>query len=329
MPGLADIADRRRASELVLTVSSFDENLDRRSWLGRGQRSQLATGKACADERSVRRMDAEQQWVTFDGAAMPSGFLVQDRQIGSHSGLVPSGDPALSLVTLSNLDRHRLQPLEKKPSGSLLIHEIYRSLQGESTFAGLPCVFIRLTACNLRCVYCDTPHAFTEGEPLDIDETLARAIELGDDLVEITGGEPLLQAEVYPLMTRLAAAGKTVLLETSGAVDTRAVDLRVRIILDVKTPGSGEVDANDWSNLDRLKPIDEVKFVLCGRADFDWAVEIVRSRDLTRRCPVMFSAAFGRVDPAELAGWILESRLPVRLQLQQHKILWDPTARGV
>ena len=160
-------------------------------------------------------------------------------------------DPALSLVTLSNLDRHRLQPLEKKPPGSLLIHEIYRSLQGESTFAGLPCVFIRLTACNLRCVYCDTPHAFTEGEPLDIDETLARAIELGDDLVEITGGEPLLQAEVYPLMTRLADAGKTVLLETSGAIDTSAVDGRVRIILDVKTPGSGEVQANVWSNLGR------------------------------------------------------------------------------
>lgn len=267
--------------------------------------------------------------MTFDGVAMPSGFLLQDRQIGSHSGPVPTADPGLPLVTLSTLDRHRLQPLEKKPSGSLLIHEIYRSLQGESTFAGLPCVFIRLTACNLRCVYCDTPHAFTEGEVLDLDETLARAIAPGDDLVEITGGEPLLQAEVYPLMTRLADAGKTVLLETSGAIDTREVDPRVRIILDVKTPGSGEVDANVWSNLDRLKPTDEVKFVLCGRDDFDWAIEIVRSRDLTGRCPVMFSAAFGRVDPAELAGWILKSRLPVRLQLQQHKILWDPSARGV
>jgi 7-carboxy-7-deazaguanine synthase len=260
---------------------------------------------------------------------MPSGFRVKDRHIGSNSGPVPTDDPALPLVALSTLERHRLQPLETKPAGSLLIHEIYRSLQGESTFAGLPCVFIRLTACNLRCVYCDTPHAFTEGEVLGLDQTLARAIELGDDLVEITGGEPLLQAEVYPLMTRLANAGKTVLLETSGAVDTRAVDLRVRVILDIKTPGSGEVEANVWSNLDRLKPIDEVKFVLCSRADFDWAIEIVRSRDLTGRCAVMFSAAFGRVDPAELAGWILESRLPVRLQLQQHKILWDPSARGV
>ena len=232
----------------------------------------------------------------------------------------------MPLVTLSTLDRHRLQPLEGKPPGTLLIHEIYRSLQGESTFAGLPCVFIRLTACNLRCVYCDTPHAFTEGEVLGLDEIVARALELGDDLVEITGGEPLLQPEVYPLMTRLADAGKTVLLETSGAVDTAAVDPRVRIILDIKTPGSGEVEANVWSNLDRLKPIDEVKVVVCDRADFDWAAEMVRTRRLTERCPVLFSAAFGRVNPTELAAWILESRLPVRLQLQQHKILWDPSA---
>jgi 7-carboxy-7-deazaguanine synthase len=130
-------------------------------------------------------------------------------------------------------------------------------------------------------------------------------------------------------MTRLADAGKTVLLETSGAVDTRLVDPRVRIILDVKTPGSGEVDANVWRNLDRLKPIDEVKFVVCDRADFDWAVNVVRTHRLTERCPVLFSSAFGRVSPTELAAWIIESRLPVRLQLQQHKILWDPNARGV
>jgi 7-carboxy-7-deazaguanine synthase len=138
-----------------------------------------------------------------------------------------------------------------------------------------------------------------------------------------------LQAEVYPLMTRLADLGKTVLLETSGAIDTSAVDSRVRVILDIKTPGSAEVEANDWNNLDRLKPTDEVKVVVCDRADFDWAVELVRSRKLTERCPVLFSASFGQVDPTELARWILESRLPVRLQLQQHKILWDPLARGV
>ncbi len=224
---------------------------------------------------------------------------------------------------------HRLQPLEGKPEGTLLIHEIYRSLQGESTFAGLPCVFIRLTACHLRCGYCDTPHAFAQGEILELDDVVARALELGDRLVEITGGEPLLQPEVYPLMTRLADLGKTVLLETSGAIDTGLVDRRVRIILDVKTPGSGEVEANVWQNLGRLKPIDEVKFVICDRADFEWSIGVIRTHSLPAVCPVLLSAVFGRVNPTELAEWILESRLPVRLQLQQHKILWDPSARGV
>ena len=259
---------------------------------------------------------------------MSSGFLRQDRSNGSSQAAASTGH-LLPQAPLRTLHQHRLQPLASKPAGSLLIHEIYRSLQGESTFAGLPCVFIRLTACNLRCVYCDTPHAFAEGRALDLDAVVAQALELADELVEVTGGEPLLQPEVYPLMTRLADAGKTVLLETSGSIDTGEVDSRVRIILDIKTPGSGEVDANVWCNLDRLKPIDEVKVVLCSRTDFDWAVEIVRSQGLTDRCPVLFSAAFGQVDPAELAGWILASRLPVRLQLQQHKILWEPTARGV
>jgi 7-carboxy-7-deazaguanine synthase len=224
---------------------------------------------------------------------------------------------------------HRLKPLEDKPAGELLIHEIYRSLQGESTFMGLPCVFIRLTACHLRCGYCDTPHAFHQGELMSLDEVVARSLALGGDLVEITGGEPLLQDEVYPLMTRLADAGKTVLLETSGAIATGRVDPRVRIILDVKTPGSGEEPANDWSNLDRLKPTDELKFVLCDRADFDWSVQVVRRYGLTARCPVHFSPCFGKVNPTELAAWILETELPIRLQLQQHKILWDPEARGV
>ena len=223
----------------------------------------------------------------------------------------------------------RLRPLAGKAPGTLVIHEIYRSLQGESTFAGLPCVFIRLTACNLRCVYCDTPHAFNQGETMSVDDVIARALALGDDLVEITGGEPLLQLEVHPLMSRLADAGKTVLLETSGALDTSAVDPRVRVILDLKTPGSGEVEANVWSNLEQLKPTDEVKFVVCDRGDFDWAANVVRQHRLTEICPVLFSAAFSQVNPTDLAAWILESRLAVRLQLQQHKILWDPKARGV
>jgi 7-carboxy-7-deazaguanine synthase len=223
----------------------------------------------------------------------------------------------------------RLAPLANKPAGSLVVHEIYRSIQGESTFAGLPCVFVRLTACHLRCGYCDTPHAFKQGETLTLDEVVERALALGDPLVELTGGEPLLQPEALPLMARLADAGRTVLLETSGALDISGVDPRVHVILDLKTPGSGEVSANLWSNLDRLKPSDEIKFVVCDRADFDWAIAQVRTHGLTDRCPVLVSAAFGQVDWSELAAWVLESRLPVRLQVQLHKILWDPSARGV
>jgi 7-carboxy-7-deazaguanine synthase len=260
---------------------------------------------------------------------MASGLLVQ---IGGSNATAAtareSGSPLVALGA-SVVHRQRLKPLEGKPTGTLLVHEIYRSLQGESTFAGLPCVFIRLTACNLRCVYCDTPHAFSEGEAIALEDVIARALELGGDLVEITGGEPLLQPEVHPLMARLADAGKTVLLETSGAIDTDGVDRRVRVILDIKTPGSGEVEANVWCNLDRLKLIDELKFVVCDRADFDWTAQLVRERRLVERCPVLLSAACGRVDPADLAAWILESRLPLRLQLQQHKILWGPNARGV
>ncbi len=225
----------------------------------------------------------------------------------------------------------RLKPLVGLDSGQLVVHEIYRSLQGESTYAGLPCVFVRLTACHLRCRYCDTPHAFHEGRSQDLEMVLERINELAQahDLVEITGGEPLLQESVYPLMARLADSGRTVLLETSGAIATDRVDPRIRIVLDLKTPGSGEVEANVWSNLDRLRPIDEVKFVLCDRDDFDWAVRVVDQHELTTRCPVLISAAFGRVEPTELADWVLESERPLRLQVQLHKILWDPQARGV
>jgi 7-carboxy-7-deazaguanine synthase len=224
---------------------------------------------------------------------------------------------------------HRLKPLQGKPVGTLVIHEIYRSLQGESTFMGSPCVFVRLTSCHLRCGYCDTPHAFKQGEAMPLVEVITRVFKLGGDLVEITGGEPLLQDEVYPLMMWLVDAGKTVLLETSGAVETGQVDPRVRIILDIKTPGSGEAAANVWSNLDRLKPTDEVKFVLCDRADFDWSVNVVREYGLAARCPVHFSPCFGQVNPTDLAAWILAANLPIRLQLQLHKILWEPDARGV
>jgi 7-carboxy-7-deazaguanine synthase len=164
---------------------------------------------------------------------------------------------------------------------------------------------------------------------MTLEDVVARALALGDNLVEITGGEPLLQLEVYPLMSRLADASKTVLLETSGALDTSAVDPRVHVIFDLKTPGSGEVKANVWSNIERLRPTDELKFVVCDRADFDWAASVVHEHRLTERCPILFSPAFGQVNPTDLAVWILESRMQVRLQLQQHKILWDPKARGV
>lgn len=247
----------------------------------------------------------------------------------THKPDLKTGEGWAKMDSRSQSQAQRLRPLARKAAGTLVIHEIYRSLQGESTFAGLPCVFVRLTACHLRCVYCDTPHAFNQGETMSVDDVVARSLALGDDLVEITGGEPLLQLEVYPLMSRLADAGKTVLIETSGAIDTSAVDPRVRVILDLKTPGSGEVEANVWSNLERLRPTDELKFVLCDRADFDWAANVVGEHRLTDRCPVLFSVAFGQVNPTDLAAWILESHLPVRLQLQQHKILWDPNARGV
>jgi 7-carboxy-7-deazaguanine synthase len=223
----------------------------------------------------------------------------------------------------------RLKPLEGKPPGALVVHEIYRSIQGESAFAGIPCVFVRLTACQLRCGYCDTQHAFHEGQTLSLDEVVQRVLALGDGVVEITGGEPLLQAEVLPLMERLADAGRTVLLETSGACDITPVDLRVHVILDVKTPGSGEVEANLWSNLDLLKPSDEVKFVICDRADFDWSIGQIQARRLSERYPVLMSTAFGRVELSDLAAWILESHLPLRLQPQLHKFIWDPKARGV
>lgn len=223
----------------------------------------------------------------------------------------------------------RSAPLADQPVGTLLIHEVYRSIQGESTFAGLPCVFVRLTACHLRCRWCDTPHAFTQGTLMSLDDVVARVLADPCELVEITGGEPLLQEEVFPLMKRLAAAGRTVLLETSGAIDISRVDSRVRIIMDLKCPGSGECQHNLYANLDLLKPTDEIKFVIADRRDFDWACEQVRAHRLAERFTVLYSLVFGELAPQALAEWILESRLPVRMQLQLHKYIWDPTARGV
>ena len=223
----------------------------------------------------------------------------------------------------------RLALLQNKPSGRLLIHEIYRSVQGESTFAGLPCVFVRLTVCNSRCVWCDTPHAFTQGSPLSLEQVVEQVLSYSCPLVEITGGEPLLQPEVLPLMTGLANRGLTVLLETSGALDVSAVDPRVHIIMDLKCPDSGECEGNHWPNLNVLKPSDQIKFVVASRRDFDWSLETIREHKLEHRFLVLLSPVFGAVQPVELAGWLLESGLHVRMQLQLHKYIWDPTARGV
>lgn len=223
----------------------------------------------------------------------------------------------------------RVALLADKPAGALMIHEIYRSLQGESTFAGLPCVFVRTAVCDSRCVWCDTPHAFNQGTVMTADAVFDRVMAFDTRLVELTGGEPLLQAEVIPLMTRFADAGKTVLLETSGAHDTAAIDPRVHIILDVKCPDSGESERNHWPNLARLKPIDEVKFVVASRRDFDWTVNVVREHDLIGKAPVLVSGVYGGLTPQELAAWVLETGLDLRMQLQLHKYVWGANARGV
>lgn len=224
---------------------------------------------------------------------------------------------------------HRTAPLADKPPGQLLIHEIYQSIQGESTFAGLPCVFVRLAVCNLRCVWCDTPHAFREGTSMPLQQVVGAALSYSCPLVEITGGEPLLQPEVHPLMTALADAGRTVLLETSGAEDISPVDPRVHIIMDLKCPDSGESAANRWENLNVLKPSDQIKLVVASRRDFDWAVDVIRRHKLDQRFNVLLSPVFGKVHPRELAEWLIASGVWARLQLQLHKYIWPPETRGV
>lgn len=225
---------------------------------------------------------------------------------------------------------HRVALLRHVPPGELLIHELYLSVQGESTFAGLPCAFVRTAVCDSRCAWCDTPHAFNRGERMVRADVLARALAFGCPLVEITGGEPLLQPDVFPLMAELCDAGKTVLLETSGAHDVSAVDARVHIITDVKCPDSGESHRNRWANLDVLKPTDQLKFVIASRADWDWAAAVIREHRLDERFTCLVSCVFSGVKPVELVGWLLESRLHrVRMQLQMHKYIWAPTTRGV
>jgi len=205
----------------------------------------------------------------------------------------------------------------------LRITEIFLSLQGEARAAGLPSVFVRLTGCPLRCTYCDTAYAFHGGQWRDIDAILDEVAAHGVRHVCVTGGEPLAQKRCHRLLQRLCDAGYVVSLETSGALDISAVDPRVSRVLDVKTPGSGEVDRNLWSNLSLLTPNDQVKFVICSRGDFDWAVDVVAGQRLHERCEVLFSPSFDQVAPRELADWIVAEKPPVRFQLQLHKLLWD------
>ncbi len=211
----------------------------------------------------------------------------------------------------------------------LRIKELYRSIQGESTFAGWPCVFVRTTGCDIRCVYCDEAHAFGGGERLTTDEILERVAKLGTRLVEVTGGEPLAQKGTPALVTRLLDAGYTVLVETGGHHDISVLDPRAHAIVDVKTPGSQMSEHNDLGNLERLRPGDEVKFVLCDRADYDFAVRIVREHRLEERVPVHFSPVHPGLDPKDLARWLLDDGLRVRLNLQLHKYVWGADAKGV
>ncbi|MBD3297340.1 MAG: radical SAM protein [candidate division Zixibacteria bacterium] len=211
----------------------------------------------------------------------------------------------------------------------LVINEIYASVQGESSYAGLPCVFVRLTGCNLRCTYCDSEFAFYDGERRTVESVVDDVRAHNIPLVEITGGEPLLQKACVPLAQQLRDAGLTVLVETSGERPIDVLPEGVIRIMDLKCPSSGECERNNWDNIAQLTATDEVKFVIGDRADYDWMRDVIETHLLTNRCPVLVSTIHGHMAPKTVVEWILADRLPVRFQLQMHKYVWDPSARGV
>jgi 7-carboxy-7-deazaguanine synthase len=227
--------------------------------------------------------------------------------------------PQPAAAGAAQLPRH---PAGGAMNAQLRISEIFHSLQGETSRSGLPTVFIRLTGCPLRCTYCDTEYAFSGGQNMTLAAILAEVSAHGTRYVTVTGGEPLAQKNCLPLLHALCDSGYEVSLETGGALDVSGVDARVVKVLDIKTPASGEADRNLWSNLDALNAHDEIKFVLCGEADYEWAKNVLRERGLDRKCAVLFSPVQDRLSPTQLAEWILNDRLPVRMQVQLHKLLW-------
>ncbi len=211
----------------------------------------------------------------------------------------------------------------------LKVNEIFFSIQGEGTKAGLPCVFVRLTFCNLRCAYCDTEYAFYEGNDLSIHEIITDVKKYNCKLVEITGGEPLVQNECWELMKKLCGEGFEVLLETGGSLPIKNIDERVKIIMDLKCPSSGMVKKNLYENINYLKPKDEIKFVIGSREDYEWAKKIIDKYSLTAKCEILVSTVFSSLEPITLVNWILEDKLQVRFQLQMHKFIWSPETKGV
>lgn len=220
------------------------------------------------------------------------------------------------------------QPIQSSPH-SLIVNEIFHSIQGESSHAGRPCVFIRLTYCNIRCSYCDSEYAFYQGNEMSIDSIIEVVRKYDCKLVELTGGEPLFQVNAHELMTRLCGEGFEVLLETGGSLDISSVDARVKRIIDFKCPSSKMMKKNLWENVAHLKGSDEVKFVIGDREDYQWANQMITEYQITKRCPVLMSTVFGVLEPIELAQWILQDKLSVRFQLQTHKYIWSPETRGV